>query len=157
MGEGRVGISLSGMGDRKLAGVLGKKSSSTRYWPVMRLWSCSAQAALDQAAQDLLPEVVRELAGDPGPDDAVLVQPDVDRDGDAGVARVGLQADARDLAHGYAAEDHGRPDVEAAHRAVEVQDVFDVVTEHASAAQQDDARHQQRQSADDESPYSGFE
>ena len=40
MGEGRVGISLSGMGDRKLAGVLGKKSSSTRYWPVMRLWSC---------------------------------------------------------------------------------------------------------------------
>ena len=115
-----------------------------------------AQAVLDQAAQDLLPEIVRELAGDSGPDDAVLVQPDVDRDGDAGVARVGLQADARHLAHGHAAEDHGRPDIEAAHRAVEVQDVFDVVTEHAAAAQKD-ARHQQRQSADDESPYSGFE
>jgi len=122
----------------------------------MRLWSCR-RAALDQAAQDLLPEVVRELAGDTRPDDAVLVQPDVDRDGDAGITRVGLQADARDLAHGHAPEDHGRPDAEAAHRAVEIQDVFDVVAEHAPAAQQDDARHQKRQSADDESPYSGFE
>ena len=39
MGDGTVGISRSGVDERKFMGVSGKKSSSTRYWPVMRLWS----------------------------------------------------------------------------------------------------------------------
>ncbi len=40
MGEGTVGISESGEDERKFIGVLGKKSSSTRYWPVIRLDIC---------------------------------------------------------------------------------------------------------------------
>ena len=40
MGEGMVGISESGVPERKTAGVLGKKSSSMRYCPVIRLCSC---------------------------------------------------------------------------------------------------------------------
>ena len=114
-----------------------------------------AQAALDHAADDLLLKGLGDASA-PGAHNAFFVNADVHRDGHVGIARVGYQADLGNAAHGHAAEDHGRADGKAAHRAVKIEHVLEVVAEQAVPGQQNQAQGKETDAAEHKGAHHSF-